>query len=193
MIIPQVYKKLTSTTGYGVYARQTIPAGTIAMTECPRCQTMSHAEALNHPNKDFIFSHAPISATTYPDFLYPCKDEIYYLNHSCRANVLTLGGGIDIVVETIPAGEELTFDYRCMFDPYIDFDCTCHNSNCAGHIRCFEVPEELLEEWQHRLTRVIPLISQVPQPIMDEALDARLCLEQMLRKQRTKRNQAIVF
>jgi len=186
MIIPAVYKKFTRQLGWGVYACRTIPAGTIIMTECSYCRKLTHEDASRHPQKEFIFSHAPITSSTYPDFMIPCREEIYFVNHSCTANILPVGDGMDVLVDTVYDNEAFSYDYRFMFDPYIDFQCDCGKKNCVKRVRCFDVSESLFAQWQDRVGKILPLIPQLPQPLLKNKIDFEAIFFNELVIQRTK-------
>ena len=167
MILDCLSVQRTPNCGVGLYASQFISCGTIVMMECARCSRVSREEAQRSDRWRFIESHAPITICSYPDFLDPCDHRIYFGNHSCRSNALETGLGFDVAVCDIPAGSELTVDYRRFLDPTIDFACGCRHGNCDRHIRCLEERPDLEEFWGQRLQSALKNMRLVAQPLLD--------------------------
>lgn len=137
------------------------------MIECAACGRISANDAELSPRKDFILSHAPVTAGTYPDFLVPCDERMYYGNHSCDANTLDTQLGFDVAVRDIETGEELTVDYRRFFDPTIAFPCRCGSALCCGEVRCAPPSATIAAMWQRRIAEALRTI--VAQPLLTNA------------------------
>ena len=167
MILDYVEMRDTPDRGVGLHTTRSIPRGTIVMMECSRCSRISRRAARRSARWSFIQSHAPITRSTFPDFLEPCDPRIYFGNHSCNANVLDTGLGFDLAVRDIPAGTELTFDYRCFFDSTIDFPCRCGEPECGGRIRCLHNRPDLEEAWRSRIRNAFRGFAVAPQPLLD--------------------------
>jgi SET domain-containing protein len=169
MILEHLIIKNCPILGYGVYAKKKIPKGSIVITECIHCSKISPKLAEEEVRRDFILSHAPISKRSKPDFILPCDKRIYYLNHSCNANILNAGLGFDLAVREIQAGEEVTFDYRSMYDDNIQFKCQCQAENCQGYIRCLHpISPALKAFWMEKIMSAWPYVSTVPQPLLSQ-------------------------
>lgn len=92
-----------------------------------------------------------------------CWDHARWLNHSCRANVLSTGWDFDIAVEDIACGEQITNDYGCL-NLDRSFRCLCEQPGCRGRIR----PDDwnrLTPVWDARIAEVFPAAGSVEQPL----------------------------
>ena len=101
--------------GKGLFAKESIPVGTIVSFECQQCIGMSKDDfesILNNKERSLVLRYGYRKADG--SYLLPC-DEIIYLNHSCIANILDSGKGFEIVVKDVAKGEEATYDYRSFF------------------------------------------------------------------------------
>ena len=155
--------------GKGLFAKRFVPAGTISIIEkgCPKCKSISPKQLEKRPDRDFMLSHAPITLSSFPNFLVPCDDRIYYINHSCNANSLD-ADGFDIVVRDLECGEELTCDYRMFRDNITNFLCDCGEENCSGLISCvYPFPKDLLDYWSKKIQNVLEIARRVEQPLGD--------------------------
>ncbi|HYR08283.1 MAG TPA: SET domain-containing protein [Longimicrobium sp.] len=166
MILDCVRLEPASELGYALVTTRPVRCGTVTMVECARCGRITPAEARAAGRLAFVTSHAPITRWTYPDFLEPCDPRIYYGNHSCDANTLDTHLGFDIAVRDIPAGTELSVDYRRFLDRTIDFPCRCRAVRCCGRVRCLAVPAEVEEVWSQRLTAALERVPRLEQPLL---------------------------
>lgn len=181
MILPWIELGPVPGFGVGLYAVKPIPCGTITMIECAGCSRISPQDAERSSDRNFIFSHAPITASTYPNFLVPCDRRMYYGNHSCDANTLDTRLGFDIAIRDIDANECVTVDYRRFTDSTIRFHCRCGVAECCGEVRC-EVPSPPLADlWRRQLAKAFDHVA-VEQPLLrsDRCLAVRQLIEQWI-------------
>lgn len=151
----------TDRRGHGLFATTPIPRGTLIDHRCDRCKvicTRQQLETMSPGEQDKVLEHTYTTDTG--DVILDCSIG-RYMNHSCNANVLESDGGFDIAVRDIPAGEEVTCDYRQFHDPCEGFACQCGQPSCWGQVDCrFPLPEAIRREWRRKLEsacRVIKL------------------------------------
>jgi hypothetical protein len=92
-----------------------------------------------------------------------CWDHARFLNHSCRANVMSTGWDFDLAIEDIRAGDELTNDYACL-NLEEPFECLCGAPDCRRTIRNEDF-EERADGWDDRIAAAFSQVLEVPQPL----------------------------
>ena len=156
--------------GYGVFATEPIPAGTITYVK----------DALEI---DLHNGHELLSTPAYIDHIkkYAYReasgnhvigwDLSKYVNHSCDANTLSTGFGFEIAVSDIEPGEEITDDYG-MLNPDSPMSCYCQKINCRWEVQPNDM-DYLWQKWDEKVINVLNLLLTVPQPML-ELLDAEV-------------------
>jgi SET domain-containing protein len=160
--------------GKGLFAKESIPKGTIVSFECQDCIRISKDDfefTLTNKEKSLILKYSYRKADG--SYLLPC-DKIIYLNHSCNANILDSGKGFDIVVKDISKGEEATYDYRSFFfHDSNEFECMCGEDNCCkivGSVHDQHNPQrfELMKIWKRSVNDALICSGKVDQPLNDK-------------------------
>ncbi len=168
--------------GYGVFATQFIPRGTIAWALDKLDQVLPPEEVAALP---------PIYRENFEKYSYIdpwgnyvlCWDLGRYVNHSCNPTTRGIGYGSDLAVRDIHPGEELT----CEYAPNItsSFQCQCGSASCRGTIS----PDDILHYWQTwdiEYAEAFTLIATVPQPLWSIAIEGnqkdKILIEAMLNK-----------
>lgn len=118
--------------GYGVFATQPIPMGTIVWTLCQLDMILGPAQrqALPEPYQPIIEKYAYSDGT---GNMILCWDYGRFINHSCAPAMLGVGDSFEIAVRDIAAGEELTCDYATL-DLSEPMGCTCGQDGCSGAV-----------------------------------------------------------
>ncbi|MFO0555232.1 MAG: SET domain-containing protein [Polyangiaceae bacterium] len=155
---------IDSVIGYGVFATQRIPKGTLTWVRDELDQTFTpermkrfstfHRELLDRYS--FVDRHG--------DYVL-CWDHARYINHACEATSLSPGYGFEIAVRDIEQGEELTDDYGTL-NIDVPFTCCCGSAVCRKEIR----PDDLVryaDGWDRLIAGVFGRISQVAQPLWE--------------------------
>lgn len=125
--------------GLGVYARTDIPAGSRIVEYTGEIITKQESLERQAAQNEYIF---------YLTEEYDLDGNIdsnlaRFINHSCspNADAEKIAGRIWIVARrTIPAGEEITFNYGYDLTDYREHPCRCGSLECVG----FMVAEEYL-------------------------------------------------
>lgn len=147
--------------GFGVVAKQFIPAGTITWV---------------HDKLDREFTPFQIQEmdTIYQDILEKycyrnnvgnlilCWDNARYVNHSFKSNCLSTAYDFEIAIRDIQEGEELTDDYGYLnvTEPFTGID--------EGTERKVVYPDDLkryYKTWDNQIDDVFHKITQVDQPL----------------------------
>ena len=107
--------------GWGVFARQRIPAGTRTWQFVPGVDQVIDPGAVDAAREDLR------RLLVHYTYLHPvlkrrvlCGDIAKFMNHSDTPNVRSAyepDGGFDVALRDIEEGEELTADYRGFEDP----------------------------------------------------------------------------
>lgn len=158
--------------GYGVFATERIPLGTIVWTlDClDRVMAPADIARLPAPAREVVDRYTFVSAAG--DRVL-CWDHAKFVNHSCRANCLSPGlVDLEIAVRDIEAGEELTDDYGSL-NLECALCCACGWPECRETIGPGDF-DRLTDLWDGRLRRAIAFVGKVEQPLWDWLPDAEL-------------------
>ena len=132
MLHPAIDLKLVSPEiGYGVFATQDIPKGTILWALDPLDQMIDQAKAkaMKDPSESVLRRYSWVNGNG--DRIL-CWDFGRFMNHSCEPN--SVGPGkleFEIAVRDIKAGEEVVCDYGS-FNLEEPLDCACGSPQCRG-------------------------------------------------------------
>lgn len=131
MVHPSLQLKwISEEKGYGLFAKELIPKGTVTYCQDPLDIVIKQKELPNYPEalkaNILKFAFEPPSGD-----LVLSWDNAKYINHCCTPNSLSTGYEFEIAVRDVEQGEELTTDYR-LFTKNNSFDYICHDSNCPG-------------------------------------------------------------
>jgi hypothetical protein len=147
--------------GFGVFATQPIPCGTILWVRDPLDRELTPDELdLLHP--DLLDRAGKYCYRNSHGHYLLCWDHTRYVNHSFNPNGVTTPYHFELAVRDIAAGEELTNDYGTLniIEPFEAFD--------EGHHRIVVYPDDLANyhaEWDALLAAAYPLIHAVDQPL----------------------------
>lgn len=160
MVLPNLQIKwLSDEKGYGLFATEFIPKGTITYCQDPLDIVISPADISKyHPALQdcvYKFSFEPPHGN-----MVLCWDSAKYINHCCQPNSLSTGYEFEIAVLDIHPGEELTTDYR-LFSKHNDFNFVCDNEQCPRS----QMNELPLEKIDQRIRGALIDWQKVEQPL----------------------------
>ena len=153
---------LTRASGKGVFAGRPIPAGTLVWvrSELEPVYPVPQLSLLSAAIRAYVNRYAYVDQRG--DFVL-CIDNGKYVNHSCDPATLSFPPEFNLAVRDIAPGQEITCDYGVseLTEP---LPCQCGAETC----RKFVMPEDarrLVPEWDRALSRVLPLVLHVEQPL----------------------------
>lgn len=154
--------------GFGVFATEFIPKGTItwSLDRLDRIMKPTEVAALPLIYKKDVEKYAYID----PEGNYVlCWDLGRYINHSCNPSTRGIGYGFDLAVRDLKKGEELTCDYAHLNLDY-SFECGCKSFNCRGTVNPSDI-FNYFQEWDAQYAEAFTLIKKVPQPLWEVAIE----------------------
>ena len=162
MIHPKTELKfINEEVGYGVVAKEFIPAGTITwvLDELDREFMPSEVEEMTSVYQQILDTYC---FRNNRGNLVLCWDHGRYVNHSFNANCLTTAYDFEIAIRDIHPGEQLTDDYG-----YLNISYPFRGIN-EGTKRKTVYPDDLLKYykvWDNKIARVFHKIIKLNQPL----------------------------
>lgn len=148
--------------GYGVFATQFIPKGTITWVHDDLDQSfrLDQIQRMEEPYRRILEKYTFVDGSGQAIL---CWDHSRFINHSCNPNCLSAGYDFELAVRDIQAGEELTDDYGTL-NLQTPFSCACQSPQCRQEISGADA-QQLADAWDLVVRPVFPLIPQVSQPL----------------------------
>lgn len=150
--------------GYGVFATQFIPKGTIVYVKDDLEIIISPNDLIN---KDEKYKKV-IDTYSYRDDqgnYILSWDIAKYVNHCCEGNTISTGYGFEIATRDIQAGEQITDEYG-LLNIESDIPLKCDNCNCRGVVSNKDYLQHL-PTWDNKAKESIELVKKVEQPLWD--------------------------
>ena len=157
-------KFINDLVGYGVFATEKIPEGTIVYVKDSLEITVSPGEYEKHNAK----IKEVIEKYSYID---PKGDRIVswdfakFVNHCCNSNTISTGYGFEIATRDILPGEEITDEYG-LFNLEEEMNLTCSFKNCRGKIKLDDF-ETYFKDWDAKIKKSLFKFNEVDQPLFD--------------------------
>ena len=150
--------------GYGLFATEFIPKGTITYVKDALEPEISPEEyARQAPDmQEVIEKYSYIDERGYRIISW---DFGKYVNHCCQCNTMSTGYGFEIAIRDILPGEEVTDEYG-IFNVTAPLELSCKNPGCRGRV-CAEDFDNHYKEWDEQLRPVIGLLNTVDQPLLN--------------------------
>lgn len=149
--------------GYGVFATEFIPKGTITYVK----------DALEpEVTPEEFASHTPAMQEVIEKYSYIDERGIRiiswdfgkYVNHCCHCNTMSTGYGFEIAIRDIRPGEEITDEYG-IFNIEHPMPLLCRYSDCRGMV-CKNDFETHYQVWDEKIIPAIRLIPYIEQPLL---------------------------
>jgi hypothetical protein len=148
--------------GLGVFATRPLPMGTIVWVQDELDQRIppERLRRLGRRYEALLERYGFVNAAGETIL---CWDLGRWINHSCRANVLSSGWDFDVAVRDIAAGEELTTDYGEL-NIERSFSCGCAEPACRRRIRPDDF-DRFVPVWDASVKQAFPEVTRVQQPL----------------------------
>ncbi|MEZ4983704.1 MAG: SET domain-containing protein [Saprospiraceae bacterium] len=148
--------------GYGVFATQLIPQGTITYVKDSLEIIISPEDYLQHSQEmqDVIEKYSYKDENGYRIVSW---DFAKYVNHCCQCNTISTGYGFEIAIRDIYPGEQITDEYG-IFNLDYCMDLQCGETACRKRL----TPQDFdayYSEWDAKICTSLPLLHRVPQPL----------------------------
>jgi hypothetical protein len=164
MIHPKTeIKYINDMVGYGVFAKELIPAGTITYVKDSLEIVIS---------QDSFDKYEPEMQAVIEKYSYMDQngerivswDFAKYVNHCCNCNTMSTGYGFEMAIRDIQPGEQITDEYG-IFNLDEDFPLVCAEPNCRKRVS----PEDFdtfYGVWDERIKKAMTKFSSVDQPLL---------------------------
>lgn len=165
MIHPHTELRIISPrVGYGVFATQRIPKGTITYIKDQMELVVKPGDFRLSDKKyfDIIEKYSYINNKGHRIVSW---DLSKYVNHSCNANSISTGYDFEIALRDIEAGEQLTDEYG-IFNLVADMPCECGELLCRSLIKKADF-DIFYKEWDKKIKKALSFFQQAQQPLLD--------------------------
>jgi hypothetical protein len=164
MIHPKTeIKFINDMVGYGVFASELIPEGTITYVK-------DSLEIII--TQDSFAKYEPEMQAVIEKYSYMDQngerivswDFAKYVNHCCNCNTMSTGYGFEMAIRDIHPGEQITDEYG-IFNLDEDFPLLCDEKGCRKRV----TPEDFdtfYGVWDERIKKAMDKFSKVPQPLL---------------------------
>lgn len=164
MIHPSTELRLVNPTiGYGVFATDFIPRGTVLYVQDVLEVKVSPEDYL-HMQAD---SRAVLDKYSFVDpagVRVLSWDFAKYVNHRCECNSMSTGWGFEIALQDIEKGEEITDEYG-LFNMDYDMPVACGCVRCRKVVRRDDL-DFYAGEWDQRVLHAMQHFQAVEQPLI---------------------------
>lgn len=164
MIHPKTELKLINDlVGYGVFATDFIPEGSIVYVKDSMELVVSPTDYIMHPAEmqDVIekYSYRDEQGNRIVSW-----DFAKYVNHCCNCNCISTGYGFEIAIRDIQAGEQITDEYG-IFNLEKEMELVCGENCCRKKITPNDFDTHY-KEWDTKIKKSIHKLFEVEQPLL---------------------------
>lgn len=164
MIHPKTELRFISESiGYGVFATEKIPEGTIVYVKDSLELVVSPTDYLVHNKEmqDVIEKYSYIDEQGNRIISW---DFAKYVNHCCNCNTISTGYGFEIAIRDIEAGEQITDEYG-IFNLEYEMTLVCGEHCCRKVIKPSDF-EQYYQDWDLKIKKSIAKLFEVQQPLV---------------------------
>jgi len=148
--------------GYGLFATEDIPEGTITYVKDSLEIIISQSEFDLHSAamKDVIEKYSYIDENGDRIISW---DFAKYVNHCCDSNTISTGYGFEMAIRDIKKGEEITDEYG-IFNINQEMNLICDKQCCRSKIASDDF-DRYYRVWDAKIQKSIDKLYRVPQPL----------------------------
>lgn len=156
-------RKIDDTVGYGVFATQPIPEGTITYVkdslelEISPTQFLLHSAEMQETIEKYSYVDPNGTRIVSWDFAK-------YVNHCCECNTISTGYGFELAIRDIRAGEQITDEYG-IFNLDHEMTLVCGQKSCRKQIKPRDFDDHY-RVWDEKIRRSIAKLFSVEQPLL---------------------------
>lgn len=164
MIHPKTELKLINPSiGYGVFATDFIPEGTIIYVKDSLELEISPTDFLLHSveMQDVIEKYSYIDERGYRIISW---DFAKYVNHCCNFNTISTGYGFEMAIRDIQKGEQITDEYG-IFNLEYDMVLDCGQVGCRKVVKPNDFDTHYAV-WDEKIKSAMPKLFSVEQPLI---------------------------
>lgn len=149
--------------GYGVFATDFIPQGTIVYVKDSLESVVSPTDYLLHSKavQDVIEKYSYIDEQGNRIVSW---DFAKYVNHCCNCNTISTGYGFEMAIRDIHQGEQITDEYG-IFNLEEPMDLVCGEKCCRKRIEPSDF-DRYYQQWDEKIRTALPQLFSVEQPLM---------------------------
>lgn len=150
--------------GYGVFATQRIPKGTIVWTLDQLDRIITREEASRITGANWVNLDKYTFNNRNGDYVF-CWDLTRYVNHSFEPNSMLTSMDFEVAIKDIEIGDEITNDYGTLNCPEV-FECSKGPHKDRKSVK----PDDLVTyhtEWDKLVASAMKHFHQVKQPLME--------------------------
>ena len=150
--------------GYGVFATEFIPEGTITYVKdaLEICVKPEEFEQYEKSLQEVIDKYSYMDQY---GIRVVSWDFAKYVNHCCHCNSMSTGYGFEIAIRDIQAGEQITDEYG-LFNLTEAMPVACGLDFCRGQISPDDF-DTLYMDWDQKVSKSIKQLFEVDQPLMN--------------------------
>lgn len=149
--------------GYGVFATEKIPLGTIVYVKDSLEMVITPSEyVLQSPEmKKMVdrYSYRDENGNRIVSW-----DFAKYVNHCCNCNSISTGYGFEVAIRDIAPGEQITDEYG-IFNLDEEMTLSCGETHCRKVIRPSDF-DTYYKEWDDKIKAALPKLFDVEQPLL---------------------------
>lgn len=156
-------KYINDVVGYGVFATELIPEGSITYVKDSLEIVISPTDYLAHTPE----MQANIEKYSYIDEngdRIISWDFAKYVNHCCNCNTISTGYGFEMAIRDIYPGEQITDEYG-IFNLEVEIPLVCGEKSCRKKVGPHDF-ESHYEAWDLKIKKSIKHVLEVDQPLM---------------------------
>ena len=150
--------------GYGVFATDFIPKGTITYVKDP-------LEIEIQP--ELFERYSSLMKEVIEKYSYRDEEGVRilswdfgkYVNHCCNCNTMSTGYGFEIAIRDIQAGEEITDEYG-LFNIEGEMTLNCKQPGCRLTVSSTDI-QTYHQEWDKKVIAALSAIYQHDQPLLN--------------------------
>lgn len=164
MIHPKTeLRHINDTVGYGVFAIDFIPEGTIVYVKDSLELSVSPTDYLLHSAEmqEVIEKYSYIDENGNRIISW---DFAKYVNHCCNCNTISTGYGFEMAIRDIHPGEQITDEYG-IFNLEQPMELSCGEKCCRKTVQPDDF-DKLYESWDEKIKQSIVKLFEVEQPLL---------------------------